>query len=143
MGIHAHQPQTRRFPVTIYGRTVDGRNPFRTMLKPLETIRLLVLTGESSFYDFLGGAKWISSTHSTHQASWANASRAVQPGLTRGARPRAQIRAGEGDFCVRPAPTALCAKTRSPSEVPFLTPFFGEGSPTKIDYREKNRVPLF
>ena len=32
--------------------------------------------------------------------------------------------------------------TRSPRMVPFLTPFLGEGSPTKIDYRKK-LVPLF
>ena len=36
---------------------MDGRNPFRTTLKPrLKPERLLAFTGESSFQGFLGGA---------------------------------------------------------------------------------------
>ena len=48
--------------------TVDGRNPFRTTLKPWETICLLVLTGDS---EILGLLRWcrISSTHSISSMS--------------------------------------------------------------------------
>ena len=51
--------------------TVDGRNPFRTTLKPRGPIVCLVSTRESSIQGFLGGAKWISSVGESPCNAWA------------------------------------------------------------------------
>ena len=63
--------------------TVDGRNPFRTSLKPMETIVCWYLRRESSFQGFLGGAGFRPST-----VSWLRlASESLKKGET---RPKAQ-----------------------------------------------------